>query len=69
MEVFPDAVSVAETKKRLDDLAEQDTSGRIYDRLFIRHWDTWKRPHAIRAHVFVMPVDGGDAVDPLMDAR
>ncbi len=67
MEVFPDAAP-ADTKKKLDEIAERKTTGRIYDRLFIRHWDTWKDGR--RSHVFVMPAAGGTAVDVMkgMDA-
>ncbi len=53
MEVFPD-ISPAATKKKLDEIAAAKTTGRIYDRMFIRHWDTWKDGR--RAHVFVVPV-------------
>ncbi len=67
MEVFPGA-SIAETKKRLDDEAAKKASGKIYDKLFMRHWDTWADGR--RSHVFVMPVSGGDPVDVMkaMDA-
>ena len=41
MEVFVDAGSPAETKKRLDKKSEKKASGRIYESLFFRHWDTW----------------------------
>lgn len=40
-EVFNDCVDLACTKKRLDDQAANKASGVIYDKLFIRHWDTW----------------------------
>lgn len=66
--VFPDA-SPAETKKRLDEIAANKATGRVYDRLFIRHWDTWKDGR--RSHVFVLPIDGGgEPVDAMkgMDA-
>ena len=64
MEVFP-GTTVAETKKRLDDEAAKKASGKIYDSLFMRHWDTWADGR--RSHLFVMPVGGGDPVD-LMNA-
>ena len=35
--------------------------GQLYDRLFIRHWDTWKDGR--RSHLFVVPVAGGEPVD------
>ncbi len=68
MEVFPDAESVADTKKRLDETAARKSTGRVYDRLFIRHWDTWADGR--RSHLFVIPAAGGTAVDVMkgMDA-
>jgi dipeptidyl aminopeptidase/acylaminoacyl peptidase len=67
MEVFPDA-DAADTKKRLDDREKSKASGRIYERLFVRHWGTWMDGR--RSHLFVRPVAGGRAVDVMrgMDA-
>jgi dipeptidyl aminopeptidase/acylaminoacyl peptidase len=64
MEVFP-GTDPAETKKRLDEQAAKKATGRIYERLFIRHWDTWKDGR--RSHVFVMSVTGGPAIDVMKD--
>ena len=68
MEMFPDCNSPAETKKRLDEIEQRKAGGRIYDRIFVRHWDTWKDGR--RSHLFVMPADGGKARDVMqgMDA-
>jgi len=68
MEVFPDCNTPDETKDRLDEIEKRKTSGRIYERIFIRHWDTWKDGR--RSHLFVMPSAGGKAVDVMksMDA-
>jgi dipeptidyl aminopeptidase/acylaminoacyl peptidase len=68
MEVFPDGSTPAKTKERLDEIENAKTTGRVYDRIFVRHWDTWKDGR--RAHLFVMPAAGGDAVDVMsqMDA-
>jgi len=75
MEVFPDAHPQAgarqagtpadATKKRLDEQAQRKSSGRVYDRIFVRHWDTWADGR--RSHLFVMPSAGatGDAPVPL----
>ncbi len=68
MEVFPDCNNMECTKKRLDEIEQKKTSGRIYERIFIRHWDTWKDGR--RSHLFVMPLAGGEPVDVMagMDA-
>ena len=59
MEVFPGATP-ADTKTTLDGIAAAPITGRIYDRMFIRHWDTWKDGR--RAHVFVLPVGGREGI-------
>ncbi|MBI4717647.1 MAG: S9 family peptidase [Planctomycetes bacterium] len=64
MDVFPD-LSPAETRKRLDETAARKATGRVYDRLFVRHWDSWKDGR--RSHVFVLPSAGGPAVDVMKD--
>jgi dipeptidyl aminopeptidase/acylaminoacyl peptidase len=33
-------------------------SGRTYDQLFVRHWDTWAEP-GVRSRLFAFPVAGG----------
>jgi len=68
MEVFPDCNTPAETKEKLDEIEKRKTSGRIYENIFVRHWDTWKDGR--RSHLFVMPAAGGKAVDVMsgMDA-
>ncbi|HPO23619.1 MAG TPA: S9 family peptidase, partial [Arenimonas sp.] len=41
LEVFNDCNDLACTKKRLDDTAAAKVTGVLYDKIFIRHWDTW----------------------------
>lgn len=53
MEVFPDLATPEDTKKRLDEIAERKSTGRIYEQLMVRHWDKWKDGR--RAHLFVLP--------------
>ena len=43
---------VACTRERLAAREEGKTTGRVYDRMFVRHWDTWKDGR--RSHLFVM---------------
>ena len=68
MDVFPDGSTPAETKDKLDEIEKAKATGRVYERIFVRHWDTWKDGR--RSHLFVMPADEGDAVDVMrrMDA-
>jgi dipeptidyl aminopeptidase/acylaminoacyl peptidase len=67
-EVFPDCDGMACTRTRLDEIGKRKTTARVYEKLFIRHWDTWKDGR--RSHLFVMPSSGGAAVDVMrgMDA-
>lgn len=68
LEVFPDAKTLADTQKRLDEKKACQASGQVFDRLLIRHWDTWKDGR--RSHLFVVPIPGGAPVDVMkrMDA-
>lgn len=68
MEVFPECETLDCTQKRDKEIASRKASGRIYDKLFIRHWDTWK--NGKRSHLFVLPAAGGEAIDLMkgMDA-
>jgi len=68
MEVFPDCNTPGETKEKLDEIEKRKTSGRIYESIFVRHWDTWKDGR--RSHLFVMPAAGGKVTDVMsgMDA-
>jgi dipeptidyl aminopeptidase/acylaminoacyl peptidase len=68
MEVFP-GCGVEGTRQKLAEAAKRKETGRVYERIFVRHWDTWNDGR--RSHLFVMPVTGkGEPVDmmPKMDA-
>jgi dipeptidyl aminopeptidase/acylaminoacyl peptidase len=58
LEVFVDCKDVACTAERLKEQEDAEASGRIYEHLFIRHWDTWKDGR--RSHLFVMDAGGKD---------
>jgi dipeptidyl aminopeptidase/acylaminoacyl peptidase len=55
MEVFPDCADLKCSRDRIDEAAKKKESGRIYDALFIRHWDTWSV--GMRSNLFVAPVN------------
>jgi len=50
MAVFPDCPDLACTRSRLDAKEKDKASGRIYDRMFVRHWDSWS--DGTRSHLF-----------------
>ena len=60
LEVFPDAELPRATADRLEEHEDDKFSGRLYEQLPVRHWDTWKEGR--RSHLFVVPLAGGDPV-------
>jgi dipeptidyl aminopeptidase/acylaminoacyl peptidase len=59
LEVYPDCPDLDCTVERLAEVEARPYSGLTYDRIFVRHWDTWKDGR--RNHVFVMPLDADGA--------
>ncbi len=57
VEVFADCADFACTKARLDATAAAQTKGMTFDRLFVRHWDTWADGRISR--LFVQPLKDG----------
>jgi dipeptidyl aminopeptidase/acylaminoacyl peptidase len=68
MEVFCDGKTPQDTKSRLEEREKSKATGRLYESLFVRHWDTWEDGR--RSHLFIRPVAGGEVVDVMkgMDA-
>ncbi len=63
MEVYLDCETLECTMSRLEEIAGRKASGRVYDHLFVRHWDTWKDGR--RSHLFTLPLDGAGAATPV----
>jgi len=40
-DIFTDCPDLACTKERLDGREKDKSTGTVYDKLFVRHWDTW----------------------------
>jgi len=59
MDVFADCDTLACSKQRFDEQAKPAASGVVYDKLFVRHWDTWA--NGARSQLFVASIkpDGG----------
>jgi dipeptidyl aminopeptidase/acylaminoacyl peptidase len=60
--VFPDTDNLADTKARLEKAAKAQATGRTYDKLFVRHWDSWA--NGTRNHLFALTVTDGVASGP-----
>ena len=60
--VYPDAENLAASVARAASEAERKSTGKVYDRMFVRHWDTWN-DHT-QNHLFVVGL-GANAGDPV----
>jgi dipeptidyl aminopeptidase/acylaminoacyl peptidase len=60
LSVFRDCADLACTKARADAKEKDKASGKVYDRLFVRHWDTWN-DHRNNV-LFSAPLDAGGKV-------
>ncbi|MEJ2085069.1 MAG: S9 family peptidase [Acidobacteriota bacterium] len=62
IDVFVDCPDLQCSRKRFEELENRQISGRLYEQLFVRHWDTWK--DGTRSHLFVVPSEGdGEPID------
>ena len=64
MDVFPDCKDLACSKTRLDELAARKTSGMLHEKLFMRHWDTWKNGTRSQLYTLKLAADG-KAAEPV----
>ncbi len=65
MAVFPDCRDLRCTHDRLAARAKDRPSGQIYDRLFVRHWDTWS--NGTRSHLFTARIGTDGAAEAPVD--
>jgi dipeptidyl aminopeptidase/acylaminoacyl peptidase len=59
-EVYPDCTTLDCTVKRNETKAKSKATGVVYDKLLVRHWDTWKAGK--RSHLFAATLGGGNAI-------
>jgi len=71
--IFPDCSdSVPCTAQRLEERSKQRASGKIYDSLFVRHWDTWEDGrfnHVLRIPLGKDGLPAGGPVDLMQKVR
>jgi dipeptidyl aminopeptidase/acylaminoacyl peptidase len=60
-EVYPDCPDDESNAKRAEEVEKSKVKAKIFDRLPYRVWNAWK--DGKRNHLFVMPAEGGKAVD------
>lgn len=63
--VFPDCETLACTVDRAKAVADDPSTGQVYDRMFVRHWDTWN--DGTQNHLFVAETTGSG--DPIWVTR
>ena len=56
--VFTDCRSLVCTKERLDGRAANKATGTLYDKLFVRHWDTWADGRRNQLYIARFGADG-----------
>ncbi len=62
--MYPDCTDIACARQRKDEHAEKKNSGMLFDKLFVRHWDTWK--DGTRSQLFTLTLgEDGRATDPV----
>ncbi|MGZ8291455.1 MAG: prolyl oligopeptidase family serine peptidase [Telluria sp.] len=60
MAAFRDCPDLACTKARMDKRAKEKATGRVYDRMFVRHWDTWA--DGTNSVLYSAPIDSSGRV-------
>jgi dipeptidyl aminopeptidase/acylaminoacyl peptidase len=62
MDVFADCEDLACSGTRLKQAADSKATGKVFDRTFVRHWDTWSDGRI--SQLFVLRMESGRAVEP-----
>ncbi|WP_266159088.1 alpha/beta hydrolase family protein [Dyella silvatica] len=66
-EVFTDCADLACSKERLDGHESNKASGTLYNKLFVRHWDTWADGR--RAQLYITDLSGDEGAHPVLLSR
>jgi dipeptidyl aminopeptidase/acylaminoacyl peptidase len=65
LDVIPTCPDLACTEKRLKQQHDSKARGMVFDRVFVRHWDTWD--DGTQTHLFVVKLQDGSAQGPPRD--
>ena len=65
-DVFADCKDLACTKKHHDAVTANKASGKVFDKLFIRHWDTWADGTRSQLFTAAIGADGKAAAEPAL---
>ena len=63
LEVFAECTDLACTSERLQQAGATKATGKVHDRIFVRHWDTWSDGRI--SQLFLLTLANGRAVDPV----
>lgn len=55
LRVYPDCDNIECTRRRLEERAAHRDEPRLYERLFVRHWDNWD--DGLRSQLFTLPIN------------
>lgn len=64
--VFTDCNDLACTKERLDGRAKDKSTGTLYQKLFVRHWDTWSDGRRSQLYLARFSADGNLPAEPTL---
>jgi dipeptidyl aminopeptidase/acylaminoacyl peptidase len=67
--VFPECNELACTKERLDGRAKDKSTGTVYQKLFVRHWDTWDDGRRDQLYLAHFGADGNLPAEPIQLSR
>jgi dipeptidyl aminopeptidase/acylaminoacyl peptidase len=64
--VFTDCSDLACTKERLEGRAKDKSTGTLYQKLFVRHWDTWSDGRRSQLYIARFGADGNLPAEPTL---